>query len=245
MNLRRFADAAHAYAQAAAVDPNDLQSKNMLGYAEGLAGDMDAARKAFEEYGRAPDAAENALDSLGEAYFINGKFPDAEKAFLQAYQKNPAFLVGQPLRKAAYAHWLGGDLPGADGMMDRYFKATPAAKDPLVLWRKAGWLYETGRKDQAIAALRQASGEVATRQLAVWQAGAAPTDLAALKSSYERADPLKDGLARTFYAAALVNAGQKAQAKQLLARWPLPDDDDNLLASLMFPEFQRLRDQLR
>ena len=43
-------------------------------------GQSGRARKSFEEYGRGPgEDAVNALDSLGEALFINGKFEEAEQ----------------------------------------------------------------------------------------------------------------------------------------------------------------------
>ena len=117
------------------------------------------------------------------------------------------------------------------------------------MWREASWLYETGRTDRAVAVLKQAPAqmvELAARQLALWSNPAASQqDLGALKSSYEQAEPLRDGLARTLYAAALLRAGQKERAKELIARWPLPESEDNLLGSLMYPEFLRLRQELR
>jgi tetratricopeptide (TPR) repeat protein len=243
MTRRLFPEAAHVYAQIALVDPGNSQATNLRGYADALAGNLDAARKDFEEYGRSPDQAINSLDSLGEAYFINGKFPEAEKEFMEAFLKDPNFLDGATAWKAAHAHWLGGDLKGADQLMQRYVQSRVTAKDPLVSWRRANWLYETGRKDMAEAALKQAPPEIAQKQLAIWNSpGTISGTPAELKTLYDQADPVNDGLVRTFYAAALMQAGQKEQAKPLLTRWPLPPADENLLQSLMYPEFLRLRD---
>lgn len=249
MNLRRFPDAAHAFAQAARIVPSDAGARNMLGYAEALSGDLNAARKEFEEYGRLPGQGTNALDSLGEAYFIHGNFAEAEREFLEAFSKDPHFEDGVTAWKAAHARWLGGDLKDADGVMEKYWQNREAARDPLLLWRKANWLYETGRQDQAGVLLRQApaaSADLARKQLAVWaNPGIVRQDLAGLKSAYQQTDPLRDGLIRTFYAAALLRAGETEQAKQLIARWPLPPTDENLLDSLMYPEYMKLREQLR
>ena len=65
----------------------------------------------------------NALDSLGEAMFLNGRFAEAEKAFLDAYRKTPAFLQNAELWKAAHARWFSGDLAGADELMAQYMTA--------------------------------------------------------------------------------------------------------------------------
>jgi hypothetical protein len=80
-------------------------------------GNLDEAKSTFEQYGKRSGQAINALDSLGEAMFLNGRFGDAEKTFLDAYRKDPSFLEGVDLWKAAHARWLAGDLSGADQLM--------------------------------------------------------------------------------------------------------------------------------
>jgi hypothetical protein len=108
-------------------------------------------------------------------------------------------------------------------------------------------LYETGRRDQAVALLTNAPGEVAglaAKQLAVWNnPQSMPSDLAELKKSYESSTPAEDGLVRTFYAAALLRAGDREQARKLVALWPLPKSLDALQA-LMYPTFLELRKTL-
>jgi tetratricopeptide (TPR) repeat protein len=108
MNARHFRGAAAHYRELAKLEPG-TNIVNLLGYAEAFAGDLDAARKAFEEYGREPGQQANSLDSLGEVHFMRGKFAEAEQYFLQAHKSNPSLLAGQDLLKAAYSHWLAGD----------------------------------------------------------------------------------------------------------------------------------------
>jgi len=242
-NARNFTAAAGAWRKASELDPENGAALNSLGYAEAEAGNLDASRAAFEAYGRMPGQKTNSLDSLGEAYFINGRFAEAEKYFLAAQQSDPSFLAGADLFKAAYAHWLGGDLKGADAVFTRYLDLR--RNDPLRPWREAVWLYSTGRREAAIARLQSApANPISQRQLAVWNAKIA-VDEAALRQKYERTPPTSDGQARVFYAEALVAAGKMAEARPLLTRWPLPDEHggDPLLESLLFPKFLELRKQ--
>ncbi len=183
---------------------------------------------------------------MGEAYFVNGRFADAEKYFLGAYQANPSFLGGADLLKAAYARWLAGDLKSADAAMKNYLVVRAKLHDPLLVWREAAWDYTTGRRDQAIATLQNAppnQKELVEKQTAVWRGTvAAPDNLPALQEAYEHTAPALDGEARIFYAAALLAAGRKEEARKLIVFWPLPDSSgDPLFQSLVYPKFIELR----
>lgn len=252
---RDFAAAAHDYQLAHQGAPHDADLLNSLGYAQALAGDLDAARKSFQEYGRgAGEASVNAFDSLGEALFINGKFDDAEQQFLNAYQKDPNFLQGLTLWKAAHARWLASpqdprNLAAADKIAERYFVARAEAHDPLMPLVNAQWLYETGRTKEAEEFLMHQSAAAtvaaAKQQLAVWnQPESFIPDLAKLEQAYQRSNPVNDGLARVLYADALLRVGRKDQARELLKRWPLPDREESPLQSLVYPKFLELRKQL-
>jgi Tfp pilus assembly protein PilF len=249
MASRHFPEAARAYRDAIQAGADDPNLQNSLGYAEALAGDLDAARQAFEQYGREPGQGVNALDSLGEAYFINGKFNEAEQAFLAANAKDPGFLNGATLWKAAHASWLKGDLKGADALLQKFWENRIKTHDPLVVWRRANWLYATGRREQAVMLLTRTppeAGDVPRRQIALWNDPAAvPKDLNMLQQAYEHTDPVNDGLVRTFYASALLRAGHKAEARNLLTRWPLPETSDNLLQSLLYPQYLELKKELQ
>jgi len=246
---RKYPAAEELYRRVLAIEPMNADALNSLGYTEGESGDLDAARKTFEAYGQNPNQALNALDSLGEVYFMNGRFAEAEKYFAQESARDPRFLKGAPLMKAAYAHWLGGDLTGADGLMQKYLAFLAEQNNPLAFWREAVWLYATGRRERAIAALTKAPPDQAAnmeRQRAVWRGEAhIPEDLNQLRTAYQSTNPAADGLSRTLYAAALVKAGKVDEARALLKLWPLPESaSDSLLQSLMYPRFLELRKTL-
>jgi len=251
MNARQFSQAAQFYQDVLRIEPEDIESWNLLGYAQAFAGDLEGARKSFERYGSDPVHAANALDSAGEAFFSRGKFAEAEKYFLQAHAKSSALLSGDDLLKAAYSRWLQGDLPGADKQFAQYVAFRSQQKDPALVWRQAVWEYATGRPDAAISRLTNVTGEgpaaqISRGQVALWKdLSKLPTDPAQLKQLYERTPPALDGITRVLYASALVQAGQQDEAKKLLELWPLPGlDGDPLLQSLLFPKYLELKRQL-
>jgi len=238
LNARNFPAAVSAFQNALAANPDNGSVMLSLGYAQAYAGQIDAAKATLEAYGKQPGQATNSLDSIGEAYFMNGRFTEAEKYFLQAHQSNPAFIGGGGLLKAAYAHWLAGDLSGADSIASRYFQTQKNNS-----WREASWLFATGRHDQAIAKLQSVPDkQLVERQMAAWNAGV-PGDLPALKARYQHTPPSADGEVRTFYAAALLKAGRKDEAGKLASLWPIPLEQgvDPMLESLVFPTFLEVR----
>jgi tetratricopeptide (TPR) repeat protein len=249
--LRNFAKSAEWYRRILTMEPGNTAALNGLGYAEGEAGHAETATQILQQYAREPNQANNALDSLGEIYFMNGRFAEAENYFSQAAARDPNFLDGAPVMKAAYAHWFAPahDQAGADAIMRRYLDNRAQRGDPTVVWRESVWLYATGRAKEAIARLTSAPPEqkaTIERQLLVWRGDVKPpTDLIQLKKIYEGTNPAADGLIRTIYAATLLNAGKSDEARGLLQRWPLPESaGDPMLQSLVFPEFLELRQKL-
>ena len=250
MNVRHFSEAVRYYQAILQENPDSSDLWNQLGYAQALAGDLESAKQSFARYGKDPAHAANALDSAGEAAFLNGKFAEAEKDFLDAHAKSSALLAGADLLKAAYSRWLEGDLPGADKIFSQYVAFRTGLNDPLVPWRQAVWEYATGRTDAAIARLSSVAGPVANiaaAQLALWKdPSRLPQDPAALKQAYERTPATSDGIPRVLYAAALAKAGRKDEARKLLALWPLPGaETDPLLQSIVFPKFLELKQELK
>jgi len=253
MSTRHFPEAARYYGAALQEDPDDSDTWNLVGYAQAFAGDLASAQKSLERYGRDPAHAANALDSRGEASFLNGKFAEAEKFFLEAQAKS-ALLDGSDLLKAAYARWLQGDLPGADQLFVRYLTIRTQQKDRLIPWRQAVWEYSTGRSQAALARLSALTSSVTgpeanlvRAQLAVWKdPSKLPHDPAALKQIYDRAPPVADGIPRVLYAEALARTGQKDEARKLLVLWPLPaQEGDPLLQSFLFPKYLELKRELK
>lgn len=245
---RNFEASADLYRKALAVDPSNVAAMNSLGYAEGYLGDVEAARKTFEEYGKHPGSQLNSHDSLGEVYFINGRFREAEREFAQAIALDPNFLGGAPMVKAAFARWLGGDLAGADAMFQKYAAAVAKRNVPLAVWRQAAWLYATGRQDQAEAMLVKAQpDDRIRRQLTIWKnAARLPSGLEALQTLYTATPPATDGIERILYASALVEAGKESEARTILKRWPLPENSSQPeIDTIVFPKYLELRKRLR
>ena len=196
-----------------------------------------------EEYAARPGQEANALDSLGEAYYLNGRFEEAEKQFQASYAKDPNMNGGLALSKAAYARLLRRDGAGADQLHAQFTEARKKAKDPSIILRDAMWWYSTGRRDRALQALPTGPDPVAARLRAVWSNPAlASLPMEQWKQLFERTTPSEDGTVRTFYAEALLKAGKREEAKQLVRMWPLPEGPgDPTLTSQMLPRFLAVR----
>ncbi len=244
---RNFQPAADLYRRILALDPNNASVMNSLGYAEGYLGHLEAAQKMLERYGTQPGSQVNSHDSLGEVYFMNGRFPEAEKEFNLATALDPKFLGGAPMVKAAYAHWLAGDLPRADVLFAKYIALVARNNVPLAVWRQAAWLYSTGREEQAESMLAKAQpDDRIQRQLIIWKnAARLPDSLDALRVAYFATQPALDGIERMLYASALVKSGKESEARILLKRWPLPENSRQPeIETIVFPKYLELRKTL-
>lgn len=175
----RYPRAAEAYRQAVALQPDNADFWNQLGYAAAYAGDAAGAAGAIDHYRKLMPDSSNPLDSLGDVNLIAGHLSEAEEYYRQAAKKNPEFFAGLDFLKAAMAHLMTGDVAGADALAQQYFAARAAAKDPLLDYRKAQWAWIGGRRKDACRQMEQlahASENGATRnvaahayaELAVW-----------------------------------------------------------------------------
>lgn len=256
MNARNFAQAAAAFRQITQLEPANPEARNLLGYALGFGGDLDGAKQVFAEYGKMAGQAPNSFDSLGEVYFANGKFADAQQAFEAAQKLNPGFLGESELLKLAYAKWLGGDLEAADQIMKEFLISRVKQHDPLTSWREAVWLYSTGREPLARASLEKSladpestreARDLAEKQLALWKnPELLPHDAATLKNLYARTPPAQDGLVRVLYAKELLRAGQTDEARKLVRLWPLPESaGDPIYQAFLYPATMELRKALQ
>lgn len=163
--------AVEALRRAAQADPEWADIYNQTAFAEAFVGNEQAALAAIEAY-RKLDKTANPSDSLGEVSCLLGRFDDAERAFLSAYDKDPAFYGGVTLRKAAEARRMAGNGPEADKLFARYAEAH--AKQPLIELERAQWDYTSGRKKEALAAAEafaaKSNSSLAWTQVAAWRA---------------------------------------------------------------------------
>ena len=147
--------AAHAYAAAAeafrrelALDPGNRNSYNLLAYSSANAGDLPAAVEALRQYQTADPQDPNAIDSLGDVHLITGHLHEAEQFYLAAYKKNPKFMNGVDLFKAAMARLMTGDIAGATEIHERYAQALAESPTRHVEIERAEWAWGTGRRKQ-------------------------------------------------------------------------------------------------
>ena len=148
LNRHDYKRAMEAYQKTAGLEPNDAATWNALGYAATYAGDLDAGTSALRRYQALAPADANPLDSLGDIYFASGKLAEAEKFYLEAYQKDPNFNGQGALLKCAMTRLYAGDIAAADQAANRYFDARSKAKDPILDYRRAQWMWLTGRRKE-------------------------------------------------------------------------------------------------
>lgn len=179
MNGRDYAQAVDSYQKALSVQPDDAGLLNQLGYAQAYAGNLEAAVHTLEQYQTLRPADANPLDSLGDVNLLFGRLREAETFYLQAAKKDPTFQGGGEYRKAAMARLMTGDVSGAAALDQQYVDRRAAARDPLVDYYRAEWLWASGSRQDAYrrlaefarlaenGPLRQATAE-AYAELAVW-----------------------------------------------------------------------------
>jgi tetratricopeptide (TPR) repeat protein len=162
---RRFKEAAADYEAIARLEPDDPVTLNQLAYMDGYAHDLAGARAMIEKYRALVGPNDtNPTDTLGEIYFYNAEFAEAEKAFLQAGG-------GRELLKAAEAHLMTGDVGGADSLFDKYMGQQQHPRE----MERAEWEFLTGRRKQAMAraeklmATPDDAGALAAAQLSLWR----------------------------------------------------------------------------
>ena len=115
LQRREFPQAVQAFERALAIEPEDANGWNQLGYAAGYAGNLEVAMNAMRRYQALRTVDPNALDSMGDVNLMNGRLQEAERFYLESYQKLPTFLNGIDLQKAAMSRLMAGDVGGADG----------------------------------------------------------------------------------------------------------------------------------
>lgn len=237
------AQGAARYREVARLEPFNPLVWNELGYAEAVARNADAARRALEEYQRLAPGEANPLDSLGDVNYYLGRFGEAERFYRQAYERNPAFLAGAPLYKAARARLMSGDREGAGKIFEEYLGGRRKAGDPFTAVRRAQWEGLTGKRDAAEKRLREVIPQLRSAEAAAW-AGAqiaawriADSDFAgARKYAGEAAQRAQSGLVRSWARLCLFLAGGAAPAAELeaRARREFPFEERERLAAIAY-----------
>lgn len=149
MSRHEYKRAEESYRKAAELEPGDAATWNSLGYAAAYAGDLEGGIAALRRYqALAPNEA-NPIDSLGDIHMLLGKLAEAVRFYQEAFQKDPNFLNQGDLLKTAMANYYSGDAAAADHAAERYFDARLKARDPIVDYRRAQWLWLRGHRKEA------------------------------------------------------------------------------------------------
>lgn len=157
LNQHQYKEAVQWLQKAISLEPNQDALWNGLAYAQAYMRDFDGALKSLTEYRRRAPTHPNTLDSTGEIQWMAGRFGEAEKSFLEAQQRDPAFLGGAEFSKAAFARFLSGDERGADALWGRYVETRRAFQDPMADVRHAHWFLLTNRPQKAVEQLQRLS----------------------------------------------------------------------------------------
>jgi len=172
----QFAAAAADWKKLTILRPDDPLAWNNLGYARSYAGDYNGALAALREYARLRPKDANPHDSIGDLNYSWRKFTEAAAAYLRAHTAQPDFEQYGDLYKAAWAKFRAGDKAGADALFSQFRAQRTKTADGLMPLLVADWLYRTGRKSEAIAALRSTVAGTASApvrgngysQLTIW-----------------------------------------------------------------------------
>jgi tetratricopeptide (TPR) repeat protein len=143
------AEAAAAFRRQLALDPNNRNAWNLLAYADAGAGDLPAAVEALRRYQAESPQDPNPIDSLGDVHLMTGHLREAEQFYLAAYKKDPKFMDGAELLKAAMARLMTGDASGATQIQERYAQSLTGSPTHAVEIERAEWIWACGRRREA------------------------------------------------------------------------------------------------
>lgn len=151
--LRQYPRAVAAYQKALTIEPANTNALNQLAYAATYAGNLELGLSSLRRYEELRPKDPNPVDSTGDVNLIAGRLDDATKSYLAASKKQPGFLQGGDLLKAAISRLMAGDLGHANDFARQYTEARAAAHDPAAPQYSAEWLWLTGRHQDAYRAL--------------------------------------------------------------------------------------------
>jgi tetratricopeptide (TPR) repeat protein len=106
-NEKKYAEAIPLFDKALKIDPAFGYALNLLAYTHAEMGEIEKALKMFDRYAAAQPGEANPLDSMGDLYFLTGKFETARSKYEQALAIRPQFPSAW---KLAYLHAMDGDF---------------------------------------------------------------------------------------------------------------------------------------
>jgi tetratricopeptide (TPR) repeat protein/predicted Ser/Thr protein kinase len=110
MKGKKHDEAIAEFDKALQIDPNFGYALNLLAYSYADMGEQEKALKIFERYAAAQPGDANPLDSMGDLYFLTGKFGTARAKYEQALAIRPEF---PSTWKLAYLYAMEGDYGNA------------------------------------------------------------------------------------------------------------------------------------
>ena len=169
---RRLDVALRWYTKITQLRPASIQTWNSKAYSEAFLGDFEAAKKSLERYRELSPNDANVDDSIGEIYYMSGRFAEAEASFKAAFAKKPSFIGGNTMRKAAWARLRAGDVKGASSNYAEFIAFRKGLNDPSVELRLGQWEYLSGNRAAAKARLEKLASDAkhpaAAGQLSIW-----------------------------------------------------------------------------
>jgi len=177
LSARDYDNAIVEFRRALSIRMDDIAALNAMGYAAAYSGDLPTAIRVLRGYEQMRPSEPNPLDSLGDVHYALGHFSEAEQFYLAANAKAPGFLNGGEVMKAAQARLMTGDVAGSTALFNRYLAGREAMHDPSALYEAAAWSWQTGARQEGIAAMDRLAGapgtsrEIACRadaQVSIW-----------------------------------------------------------------------------
>ncbi|MFO7732173.1 MAG: protein kinase [Candidatus Aminicenantes bacterium] len=148
---KKYDEALAHFDKALEIDPGYGYALNLKAYTYAEMGDLEKALKTFERYAAVQPSEANPLDSMGDLYFLTGKFGLAREKYASALAARPGFASSW---KLAYLHALDGDYAEAVRWTDYFI--THAASDGIRAqghqW-KGFYASVTGRFKEALSEL--------------------------------------------------------------------------------------------
>ncbi len=145
----RYADAAAAFQKLTSLEPGNRQAFNLLGYSLAYSGKIPEALAALQRYQALAPNEVDPIDSSGDVNLLSGHPHEAETFYLNSSRKNPKYLEGLDLLKAAVARLMTGDIAGATQIHEKYVEGLSQSPDRNPEIERIEWMWTTGQRKEA------------------------------------------------------------------------------------------------